>query len=222
MQTHNFVMDIRFKLFLVPVMVLAFNFAYAQDYQIKTLFNGTGHRGSGGYGALSNKFTTIKGEYANMAEVYGGWYINHRFLLGLGAAAVTNNIPVAPEFSAIPGVEMSYQYGQVGLMTEYTLWSHRAIHLSFQLMNGAGFTVQYMRSPWQDESYWDDYEHYPHDSNWFFVTEPGVKIEMNIFRWLRFSPGVSYRAAFGSEAVGLSDADISGTSVNLTLKFGKF
>lgn len=215
-------MNIRFKLLLVPMLMLVWSIGYGQDYQIKTLFNGAGHRGSGGYGAIGNKFTTIKGEYANMAEIYGGWYINHRFLLGVSVAAVTNNIPVAPEFSTMPEVEMSYQYGQFGLMTEYTLWSHRAIHLSFQLMNGAGFTVQYLRNPWQDESYWDDFEQYPHDSNWFFVSEPGVKIEMNIFRWLRFSPGVSYRAAFGSRADGLSDDDLSGTSLNLTLKFGKF
>ena len=190
------------------------------DYQIKTIFR-SGHHASGGYGAIGNKFTTINGEFANLAEVYGGWYINHKFLFGIGAAAVTNNIPVPEENSTMPGTSMSYEYGQAGLMMEYTLWSHRAIHLSFQLFNGGAFTVQYMRYRWDNDEFWN-YPNEHHDTNFFFVTEPGVKVEMNIFRWMRFCPGVSYRAAVGSNAFGLTDSKLSGTTMNLTLKFGKF
>lgn len=210
-------MSIRFKFLLLLILLGTVFASFGQDYEIKTLIKGPHHRGSGGYGALSNKFTKINGHYANMAEIYGGWYINHRFLLGVSAAAVTNNIPVPAEFSTIPGVDMSYEYGQVGLMTEYTLWSHKAVHLSFHVMNGAGFTVQYQRHPSDENHYQDELE-----ENCFFVTEPGVKAEINLLRWLRFSPGISYRAAFGSDAAGLSDGDINGTSVNLTLKIGKF
>jgi hypothetical protein len=191
-------------------------------YEIKTLLNGRGLHGSGGYGAIGNKFTTIDGHYANLVEIYGGWYINHKFLLGVEAAALTNNIPVKEEFNSMPGYSTSYQYGQVGLMTEYTLWSDRAIHLSFHVTNGAGFTVQYLRTSLDDDDYWDEFHDVPHDSNWFFITEPGVKVEMNILRWMRFSPGVSYRATFGSDANGLEDSDLSGLSLNATLKFGKF
>lgn len=209
------------KLILMLMTLCSLHVVNAQDYEIKTLIKGGGPRGSGGYGAVSNKFTKINGDYANLVEIYGGWYINHKFLLGVGAAAATNNIPVPAQFSSIPGYNMSYEYAQVGLMTEYTLWSDRAIHLSFHMLNGAGFTVQYMRNDWDDD-YWEDFDDYPHDSNWFFVTEPGIRVEMNLLKWLRFSPGVSYRAAFNSKAEGLADADISGMSFNATLKFGKF
>ena len=86
---------------------------------------------------------------------------------------------------------------------------------------GYGFTLQYQRYNWESD-YWDNVEDYNHDPNWFFVAEPGVKVEVNVLRWLRFSPGISYRIAHGSEGKGLSDEDINGTSVNLTLKFGRF
>jgi len=188
---------------------------------VRWLFN-TGNKASGGYGAVSNKFTTLGGEYANMVEVYGGWFINHRFLLGLQLAATTNSIPVSPAFAAVPGTDMNYQFGQFGLMTEYTLWSHRAIHLTFHAMGGAGFTVQYKRQSWRDEDAWVDDRQYPHDTNWFTVIEPGIKLEMNVLKWMRFSPGISYRAAFDSKSADLSDDDLSGTSLNLTLKFGRF
>lgn len=212
---------------LIGLLLLASLPSIAQDYisdgyHIRTLFK-TGHKASGGFAALENKFTKINGEYANMAGIYGGWYINHRFLLGVAGAAVTNNIPVPEEFSVAPGVPMSYEYGQFGLMTEYTLWSHRAVHFSIGVMNGAGFTVQYLRHDLNDDFYWNhDHDDYPKDANFFFVSEPSVRLEMNILKWLRFTPGVSYRYAYGSTAEGLSDDDISGVSYNLTLKFGKF
>lgn len=209
------------KFFLVLLFISIGVTAYCQDDEIKTLWHGEGIRSSRGYGALSNKFTTIRGQFANMAEVYGGWYINHKFLLGVSAAAVTNDIRVPDQYSVLPGQPLSYGYGQVGLITEYTLHSNSAVHLSFQLFSGSGFTTQYDRSGNEDR-----HDHYKfdggHDTNWFFVSEPGVKLEMNVFRWMRFSPGVSYRASFGSNAKGMSDKDINGTSVNLTLKFGRF
>lgn len=220
-------MKTKLTILILALVALATSHSFAQDYdtdsyQIKTLFK-TGHKASGGFGAIENKFTKINGEYANMAGIYGGWYINHRFLLGVAGAAVTNNLPVPAEFSAVPGVNMSYEYGQFGLMTEYTVWSHRAIHFSFGVMNGAGFTVQYQRHDFDDDFNWDnDRDDDPKETNFFFVTEPSVRLEMNILKWMRFAPGVSYRYAYGSDAEGLSDSDISGMSYNVTLKFGKF
>jgi hypothetical protein len=192
------------------------------SYRIKTIFNNNGPRSSGGYIAFSNKITGINGDYANLVEMYGGWYIGHRFLLGVGGAASTNNITVPTRYSVHPIVPMSYEYAQAGLMTEYVIASDRAIHVAFQLFAGAGFTCQYERYGWENDAYWDNYEDYDHDENFFAVAEPGVKVEVNVLRWLRFSPGISYRLAYGSDGIGLSDSAIEGTSVNLTLKIGKF
>jgi hypothetical protein len=193
----------------------------SQQEPIGTLLGSKKIRSSGAYGAITNKFTNFNGQYANMVEMYGGWYINHKLMIGAGFAAVTNDIPVPAAFSAIPGTALSYEYGQVGLMTEYVIGSEKAIHVAFQLFSGAGFTVQYQRHG-VEENDWEHEYNQAHDEDWFFVAEPGVKLEMNILPWMRFSPGVSYRAAFNSSAKGLSDSAISGTSYNLTLKFGKF
>lgn len=195
--------------------------AQSEGAPIQSLLGKGRLHSSGGYGAISNKFTTINGEYANLAEVYGGWYINHRLLLGVAAAASTNEIPVSWDFSGSPGARLSYEYGQVGLMTEYVLGSRKMIHLAFQLFSGAGFTFQYMRYSGEIDS-WDEQYDRTYEENWFFVAEPGVRLEVNIFKWMRFSPGISYRAAFNSSAMELSDDAISGASYNLTLKFGKF
>ena len=209
-----------FRVVLFSFLVAAAQFVSAQDSNIETIFKSPAR--SGGYGAVSNKFTSLNGEFANMVELYGGWFINQKFLIGGGFAGTTNYIAVPQEFSTLPGARMSYQYGQVGLVTDYIIASNKAIHVGFHVMTGAGFTLQYYRpSSWND---WDDYHYddYDHDEDWFFVIEPGVQVEMNVLKWMRFSPGVSYRFTDGSNSKGLSDNDLSGMAVNLTLKFGRF
>jgi len=190
------------------------------EYQVNTLFKGHA-KASGGYGAITNKFTTINGEFANLAGVYGGWFVNHNFMIGLGAAALTNTIQIPAQYRIDP-LKDSYMYTQFGMVTEYVIASSQAVHVAVSLFSGAGYTAQYQR---QD---WDHGDHHEHDwngtedDNFFFVAEPGVMVEVNLTKWMRFSPGISYRAAFGSDARGLTDNSLSDLSYNATFKFGKF
>lgn len=183
----------------------------------ETLFKSNGIRKSGGYGAISNKFTRINGEFANINEVYGGWYVNRSFLIGVAASATTNRMNVPEENKIWNGERMTYQYGQFGLMTEYVMASTKKIHFAVNLITGAGFMLQYDRRNYDDL---DDFD--SRNPNFFFVMEPGAQVELNLTNWMRFSPGVSYRRAFGSNSKGLSDDDLSGISANVTFKFGRF
>lgn len=187
---------------------------------VETLFKTNGETHSGAYGAVSNKFTTIGGQFANMPELYGGWFINKKFLLGLEGAATTNFIPVPTSFSESPSSRMSYQYVQFGLLTEYVAMSDKKVHFTANLLTGSGLTLQYQREGRFDDRF-DDLE-YVGNPNFFFLMEPGVQVELNLLKWMRFSPGISYRKTFGSNARGLSDKDLSNLSYNITFKFGKF
>ena len=191
-----------------------------KDNSIETVFRG-GATSVRGYGALTNKFSSIRGDYANLVGAYGGVFINHKFMIGVGGAAMTNRLNVPMEYSTDPLRDLNYEYGQFGLVTEYVIGSNKAFHVAFNLFSGAGFTLQNDRDEWDDDEYdWDDKE--TRDTNWFFVAEPGVQFEINVFKWMRFSPGISYRAAFGSDGLGMRDSDISNISYNATLKFGRF
>jgi hypothetical protein len=213
-------MKTNFKLLVLAVTLLMGNAVNAQN-EIKTVFGPS--KSVGGYGAISNKFTYLGDSYANLIEAYGGVFINKRFMIGFGGAATTNFIPVPLQYSLNPMRNMSYQYSQAGLVTEYVMGSDKAFHLAFSLFAGSGFTMQYERPTWNHDTYdYDSYEYYGGGEDFFFVAEPGVQLEINVFKWMRFSPGVSYRAAFGSSAVGLTDTDLSKMSYNATFKFGKF
>lgn len=187
----------------------------AQEQPIQTIFK-NGH--VGGYVALSNKFTRMAGEFANMPYVYGGVFINRRFLLGAGVAATTSYLPVPAVHSERPGARMSYGYAQGGLVTEWVMGSNRAAHLVFHLFTGAGYTMQY------DRDFGDagNTHQSVYDQNWFMVAEPGVQLELNLFRWMRLSPGISYRQTYDSQGRGLDDHALSHWTYSATLKLGKF
>lgn len=209
----------RHCIFSTLLLLIAASASFAQE--IQTIFRNP--NSSGGYGVLTNKFTQIRGEFANISGIYGGWFVNHRFMIGLEAAGLTNDIRVPEEYSARPGETMSYAYGQAGLITEYVLGSNKALHVVFNAFAGPGFTGQYRRHRHDDDYYYYDHDEDDiHDENWFFVFEPGMQVELNIFRWMRFSPGISYRFAYGSNADGLTDNDLRDITYNVSLKFGKF
>ena len=203
------------KNMMLTMAILMISLAYLHAQEIQTIFK-PGR--SGGFGAITNSFSTIGGKYANLVGFYGGWYVNSKFLIGISGKAITNDLPVQPEYSTNPFVNNSYAFGQFGLVTEYIVASNKVFHVGFHLFTGAGFTGQYERFNWDGNSS----GHSDFNEDFFTVVEPGVLIELNLMKWMRFSPGISYRAAFGSNTPGLSDNDLSNLSYNLTLKFGKF
>ncbi|KYP13853.1 hypothetical protein [Flavihumibacter sp. CACIAM 22H1] len=205
------------KSMLAALLLLTLGSVELRAQQNQTIFKGAGIRKSGGYGALSNKFTRINGTFANINEIYGGWYINRSFLLGVAGAATTNRLNVPAGNRIWDGEKMTYQYGQFGLMTEYVVGSTKKVHFAVNLVTGAGFILQYDR---RDYDHWDEYD--GQNPNFFFVMEPGAQVELNLTNWMRFSPGVSYRRAFGSDSKGLTDSDLSGVAANITFKFGRF
>jgi hypothetical protein len=213
------------KRIIFTVLMLIVGSFVASAQEIETIFkrNSDSPTRITGYGAIQNSFTTIRGDFANLTGLYGGAYFNSKFFLGIGASTMSSNSPVPAKYSVNPLERMSYQYGQFGLKTEYVVASNKPVHIAFGLFSGAGFTLQYDRFDWDDDDFFDDFDDlYEHDTDWFFVVEPAVQVELNLMRWLRLAPGVSYRTTIGSDGLGLGDRELSNLSYNITLKIGKF
>jgi hypothetical protein len=217
------------KFCMVAAVTVAFSASvFAQEYweekssrknssdEIRTVFKNSNY---GGYAAFSNKFTAIHGQFANMPEIYGGIFIGRKFLVGISGSATTNYIKVPDDKSIRPDLRMSHIYGQAGLVNEFVWGSNSPVHAVFHWFNGAGFELQYER----DYSGLDEpnVNSISTDPAWYYVTEPGIQLEINLFKWMRLSPGVSYRMVYNTGIDAINE-DISGISGNITLKFGKF
>ncbi len=166
---------------------------------------------SGGFGGPALKITRINGEGAVLVGGRGGWIINHSFVLGGGGYGLANAIS-----AKVPDLQNGFRHvdlGYGGLEVEYIAASDRLVHLSFGLLVGGG-GVRY-----KDENTMEDHR----SMDGFFVAEPSLTIDLNITRFFRLGAGASYRYVNGISSSGVtSDADLSGPSAMLILKFGKF
>jgi hypothetical protein len=192
------------KIVFLLVIICAFS-ALAQE---ATLINGEIE--SGGFGGPVLKITTINGENAVMVGGRGGWIINHSLVLGGGGYGMVTDVKAKVSDSIHQYIEMGYG----GLELEYIASSNDLVHLSIGvLVGGGGIGYKYDNT--------DGYNSM-HNKNAFFILEPALNANLNVTRFFRVAAGVSYRYVSGLKSAVSTNADLSGPSAVLTLKFGKF
>ncbi len=208
---------------MMAVGLLVSGLAFAQqstqpEEKPQVLFNSPIRRSSA-YGATVTKFSTFNNEFAVLAGAYGGWFVNDRFMIGLGGYGMARSITAPDTENRYPGKSSKWNLGYGGLALEYTLHSKNLIHASFNTLVGAGGIgkqvegINYNNQDWRDNMY---------DGSAFFVVEPGANVELNVTSWFRVGAGASYRYVKGSYSQGISDSQLSAPSANVSLKFGRF
>jgi hypothetical protein len=175
---------------------------------------------SGGYGGPVVKLTTVDDNFAVMVGGYGGWLINHTFMIGGGGYGLVTRHrpdPAARSFYGIPDPgRIEFAYG--GGMLEVILRPATLMHSSISLLVGGGH-IAYLREGDNDM----DMDEIPgRQKDAVFVLEPSVNAELNVTTFFRINAGASYRFVSGISIRGLKNSDVSGASINLTFKFGKF
>ena len=191
---------------LVFLLVLVFTSpVLAQE---ATLINGEIE--SGGFGGPVLKVTNINGESAVMVGGRGGWIINHSFVLGGGGYGLVTDVKAKTTDLLHQYIEMGYG----GLDIEYIASSNDLLHLSIGLLVGGGGIGYKMDN--------NDLLMETYKKNSFFVLEPSVYANLNVTHFFRVAAGVSYRSVSGLSSVVSTNADLSGPSANLVLKFGAF
>lgn len=203
-------------------MLLLVTYAFAQEgTEMKTLFGNSGIRSNGGYGALTTGYSNIDNRDAILIGGRGAWLINHKLGIGLsGTGFLTSS-----KEDAVLNDRYQLAGGYGGLFLEFIMNPNSPVHVSFPLTIGAG-GVAYVRREYGFNS---DFDALEHDSEAFFMVEPGVEVELNLVKFMRIAFGASYRytsevkldyASNNAPIVG-TDA-LRGFSGGITLKFGKF
>lgn len=155
------------------------------------------------------KVNSIQNDIGTLIGCYGGALFNRSFLLGLAL-----------------GVNLSQprvNYGYFGVIGQYIYKPASLVHCSVQLLLASGSTK--------------DYEHTKSgimDNFWnvsgasFYLTEPGVNIELNLAKRVTLVAGVSYRYVTGLDEdnkniqiTHVTNKDLSGFNFNIGFKFGK-
>jgi len=196
------------KKVMIPIIILLLSLsAFGDD---ETLISGEIE--SGGYGGLEVKFASLNGEWEVLVGGRGGWIINHQFVLGGAGYGLATEGETSPGI-VYPVPNYIFDMGYGGVLLGYISNSHRLVHVTLDVLIGGGGL-----SPRDDVFH--DYNYDEDDA--FFIIEPNVNFELNVSRKIRFAFGGGYRITSGVEYLDLDDDDISGTSINLMMKFGKF
>ncbi len=116
-----------------------------------------------------------------------------------------------------------YQSGYGGIYVEPILFNRKVLSLSFPTVLGGGGIAETRVG-----GVIDDFEDFDleasdlHNSDFFWLAEPGVAVNLNISRWMRLSAGASYRYAYSVDSALVEDDRLNSLNGNVSLKFGWF
>jgi len=213
---------------IIGLFLFASNFIVAQDSEpkLRTLI-GNGHKmDHGGWGAPTLMYSRILDQDALLVGIRGGWLVDHRLTIGIagyGLISEVNN-PAYDQYlleQGNPVEEKSrFQTGYGGLLIEPIIAYSSPIHLSLPIIIGAGgfgYTTSY---------YDRDAETHPYDhlkgGHSYFVLEPGVDLELNIFPLLRLGLGASYRFTSDLDMEATPADALQGWNGSMAIKIGAF
>ena len=176
----------------------------------ETLF-GSPHE-SGGFGALVVKAASFGNGADMMTGARAGWIVNHSLILGGGFYMLTStSLAPAEAGRHYSGRELKLTAYYWGAEPEYIFWPQSLFHVSVSSLFGTG-----------GFGYIDQHDNDFHITDGVYVLEPAVHGTLNVSTRFRVSAGVSYRLIADISLVGIDNADMSGLSGTITLRFGKF
>ncbi|MCL2040343.1 MAG: hypothetical protein FWG85_07955 [Bacteroidetes bacterium] len=214
-----------FKLVIVVFILLPFCLN-AQREEMSTLFGGNKEIRTGGYGAFEIKLSQLDSDFSGLLlGGRGGVIINNVFSIG---GAGYGLVPTKKINCPISGHENEknnfWTGGYGGLFFEYINSSNNLVHFTVNTLIGAGGITYVSHSDFSNFN--------KHPTSVTLVLEPGIGVELNIFKIFRMYLGASYRYAPGFEFkyddINNVQNDIvpttafNGLSVNLAFKFGNF
>lgn len=156
----------------------------------------------------TSKVTELNGEAGLLMGGQAMFVFNHKFNIGgAGYGLVT---PVEP-LGAGPSSDDYLVFGYGGMVFEPVFRAEKAIHFSIPILLGAG-------AYGERRGYWNE----PDFDEPFWVVEPGLNVNLNVFRVFQVGIGASYRYVADAFVADMETEELNGLAGHLSLKFGWF
>lgn len=211
-----------FALLSTTLFAQAQNSGTSQVEEMKTLFGKGNKVKIGWFIGTNGGYTRFNSRDIALMGLSAGLIINHNFTIGLTGYGITNSDYLTYR-QFIDTTDVRLEGGYCGLLVEYTLFPKSVVHVTFPVLIGGGNlsynSIYDKRNKDGDDWNWDNKAI---DKDYFFVIEPGVKAEVNIFKFMRLGAGVSYRYTPDLNLIHTSASFINNFTASASLKFGKF
>ncbi len=218
------------RIIMIIILAYAATAIFAQNEQqktssgddLKTVFGKSAPLKLGWFAGIDPGYTRFDGRDAWLVGVSAGVILNHNFSLGLtGRGWLNQDGLFYPNITDTAGAYFNGGYG--GLLLEYTLFPKSMVHVTFPVLIGGGWAT-YVTNLEYDEWKGDEMDrcHQTLDSDAFFVVEPGIRVEINLQKFMRLNAGVSYRYAGNLQLINTPSTLMNNFTATIGLKFGKF
>ena len=195
---------------------------YSQD-TMRTLFHVHKINSCGFYVAPEFQYGQLKTQFTTFGGMSGMMIFNRTFGIG-----ITGAMSMDRGFSPT-GVSPLYLHSRFGgLKLEYTINPNSPVHITIPLVIGGGFAQMdsgRLAAPRLRDSLGrrEPLSLNRNDMRNFFIIQPGVQIETNLFRTVKLYAGANYRFAFaGAGGMNIPTNTMQGFSANVGLKIGLF
>ncbi|MCB9170225.1 MAG: hypothetical protein H6597_04685 [Flavobacteriales bacterium] len=201
--------------------------ANVRNERMYTLFASGQHTVHGGWGAPAAAATRILDQDAMLAGIKAGWIIDHRLTFGIAGYGLVTDVksPGYDAYLADEGILTEgpslFRMGYGGLFLEPVIAYRSPVHISLPIIVGAGGCGHQYTTRTRPVHEQDRFR-YGTDGTAFFVAEPGIDLELNVLRILRFGVGASYRYATDLDLEGVPDDALRGLNLTASLKVGVF
>ncbi|MEM7161000.1 MAG: hypothetical protein AAF487_01040 [Bacteroidota bacterium] len=206
----------------IAIMIGSLLFAQEnQNNEQQTLFGNK--RGFGGFIGLNSQAAQINGQEAYLTGAELNMVLGHSLNIGVKGMGLVSDIE-SNTFND-DGDAYKLQMGYGGVNIEPVIASKSVLHVTTPLFLGIGGIAETYDPLWEGDiinGVETAFDQKPHRTDMFLMAEPGVNLELNVFKFMRLTGGVSYKFVTDTQIPGIETSDIEGLSANLSLRLGWF
>jgi len=142
--------------------------------------------------------------------------MDHWFAFGFVGTGFVNNLENLDNYvyTSDSNNNLSLGGGYGGLVFEPMLFPLKPIHLSFPVILGVGGAASF-------DDFYGSYVN-ESDADVFYVVEPGVELEINFTKWMRFAIYGTYRYTSDISIENIAPDALRNYSIGATVKVGLF
>lgn len=179
--------------------------------EVKTFF-GNGKLEIGYFVSPTCQFGDIAGSTAILPGLGAGIVINKNIYFGMNYKFIASEN--TPEGEPDSRLYLDQRY--YGLKFEYAIQPKSVVHFNFPVEFGVGETELDLKDSYEEEG------SVPTDDVWFAYLEPGVALEINLHKYVKFSLSAGYRFVSDLSFRSLTEKDLIGMTYSTGLKIGRF
>lgn len=198
--------------FIIILCVVALNVTAQTDKEVKTIF-GNRNPHIGYFISPSCQSGNLAGSTAVIPGLGAGVIFNNKISLEVKYKfTVTENTPVGETDNRL------YLHGQwFGLRAEYSINPESIVHLSFPLEAGLGEIEPDLKDSFEGRHITN-----PAGEAWFANVEPGVAVEINVWKYMKLNLSACYRFVSDITFRNLTEKNLMGFTYSAGLKIGLF